>query len=168
MSRSVLPEKIIRTRNSDGSKSNSEIYSLDNWLNLNVSSILLIPLILIFIIFIPAISAFMLLSFCLKIDRKEKPIGLCIFGGLFSLYLLLDIHKGWILSTIIDFFYNKTEMPHVIYLNGATFITSFFVLLYSDSIFEKSGKSKFISFLYIAAITLFFYLLSSYKLNNII
>lgn len=165
---SILPEKIVRTRGSDGTTHTSEIYSLDNWLNLNISTILLIPFLLIFIVFIPALSAFMLLFFCLKIDRDPKPIGYCVSGILLSLYLILDIHKSMIISTIIAFFYNNAETHYVIYFNGATLLTNLIVLLFSDSIFNSSGKSNFLSFIIIGSITFFSYFASVFIFNNII
>jgi hypothetical protein len=165
---SVLPEKIIRTRGEDGKNYTSEIFSLDNWLNLNVSTILLIPAVLFFIFFIPAISAFMLLVFCLKIDRDPKPLGYCVSGLFVSLYLILDIHKGMIVSTIIAFLYNAKETHYVIYLNGATLLSNFIVLLFSNTIYTMSGKSNFISFIYIALITFFSYMVSCFVFNNII
>lgn len=165
---SVLPEKIIRTRGEDGKSYTSEIFSLDNWLNLNISTILLIPAILIFIVFIPAISAFMLLIFCFKIDRDPKPVGYCISGLLVSLYLILDIHKGMIVSTIVAFFYNATETHYVIYFNGATLLSNFIVLLFSNTLYTMSGKSNFISFIYIALVTFFSYMISCFVFNHII
>jgi hypothetical protein len=164
----ILPEKIVRTRGSDGTKHTSEIFSLDNWLNLNVSSILIIPFLFIFIVFIPALSAFMLLFFCLNIDRESKPIGYCVSGILLSLYLILDIHNGMIISTVIAFFYNNTETHYVIYFNGATLLTNLFVLLFSNTIFNVSGKSNFLSFLIIGTITFFSYFVSMFIFDNVI
>jgi hypothetical protein len=164
----ILPEKIVRTKGSDGTRHTSEIYSLDNWLNLNISTILLIPALLIFIVFIPAISAFMLLVFCIKIDKDPKPLGYCVLGLFISLYLILDIHKGMIVSTIIAFFYNATETHYVIYSNGATLLSNFIVLLFSNTIYTLSGKSNFVSFIYVALITFFSYLVSCFVFDNII
>ena len=164
----ILPEKIIRTRGKGTSDTISEIYTLDNWNNLGCLTILLIPALFCFVVFIPAIPAILLLFYCFKIDSDDRPYYLCVIALFLSIYLLYDIHNDYLASNTISFFYDNKEMSYVIYFNIASAITSFIVLLFTDFIFSASGKNNFISFIFIGGILFVSYLFSAAVFTNII
>jgi hypothetical protein len=164
----ILPEKIVRTRGKDSSDTISEIYTLDNWNNLGCMTILLIPALFCFVVFIPAIPAILLLFYCFKIDLDDKPYYLCVIALFLSIYLLYDIHNDNIVSNTISFFYDKNEMHYVINFNFALAITSFIILIFSDFIFSLSGKNNFMSFILICLILLVTYFFSDAVLSSII
>ena len=163
---SIFPEKIVKTRGSDGTSFTSEIYSLENWANLGILGFAIAAFFILS--FIPLLSALMLLLFCMDIDSDDKPYGLCIFGILISFYILVDINNGWIVSKILHFFYDKDKMHYVINLNLASLITCVVALIFSNTIFFMSAKNNFISFIYIAVIFFIAYLFSDAVLSNII
>lgn len=163
---SIFPEKVVKTRGSNGTSFTSEIYSLESWTNLNILGFAIISFFVLS--FIPLLAALMLLLFCIDIDSDNKPYFLCVLGILISFYILVDINNGWIISKIIIFFYDKQRMHYVISLNIASLITSVVLLIFSNTIFFMSVKNNFISFIYIAVIFFIAYIFSDTVLTNII
>lgn len=163
----ILPEKIVRTRGSDGTKHTSEIYSLEAWSNITFMGFIIVLFFLIS--FVPIFSAFMILLFCIDIDRDDKPYELCLLGLAVSAYLLIDISNGWLAAKTIRFFNDDNSISgYIVYLNGATLITTIILLISSNTIFNVSGKSNFLSFLIIGTITFFSYFVSMFIFDNVI
>lgn len=156
---SIFPEKVVRTRGTSDGGFFSEIYSLDSWVNLGLLGFCIA--LLFFIVGAPIISSVLVLLFCVDIDQYEKPHSLNIVGILLSVYLLIDIYKGWVMSFLFSFIFDSQDIEKIIYINCASIFTNLFVLIFADTIFNLSGKSNFISFIYISAILFISYQISS-------
>lgn len=155
---SIFPEKIVRTRGTSDGGFISEVYTLEAWGNLGCLGICI--LLFIFTTVLPAVSAILALLFCIDIDRSDRPHSLNIIGILLSIYLLIDIHNDWVISFLFNVVFSPNEMERVIHINHASILTNILVLIFSDLIFNLSGKNNFVSFLIISAI-----LFASYQLS---
>ena len=154
---SILPEKIVRTTRT-GNGYFSEIFSLENWVNLNIFWFLV--LLIVFVFISPAISAILLILFCIDIDQYEKPISLNIIGILVSTYLLFDIHKYWIMSIFYHMVFDAKEIENIIRFNYSSLGSNLFVLIFAEELYNFAGNNKFISLIYIMGLLFLGYLLT--------
>jgi hypothetical protein len=163
---SLFPEKIVRTRGSDGTSFTSEIYSLETWTNITFMGFFVVLFFAMAIV--PILSAIMILLFCIDIDRDSKPYGLPLLGLIISAYILIDIANNWPVGKVIRFLNDGKITDYIVYINGATLIGNLILLISADMIFKESGKSTFVSFLLMVIITFFAYLFSMFVFDNII
>lgn len=154
---SILPEKIVRTRATSNGYF-SEIFSLENWVNLNIFWFIIIFLVFVFVS--PGISAILLILFCIDIDQYEKPISLNIIAMLVSTYLLVDIHKKWIMSVFYMLFFDAKELQTIIRLNYSSLGSNLFVFVFAEELYNFAGQNKFISLIYILGLLFLGYLLT--------
>ena len=164
---SILPEKIVRSKGSNGTSFTSEIYSFETWSNITFMGFLIA---LFFgLASVPILSAFMILLFCIDIDIDEKPYGLCLLGLVVSAYLLIDIANGWPASKVIRFFNDDNSISgYIVYINGATLIGNIILLVSANTIFSISGKSSFVSLILMSLITFLSYFVSMFIFNHVI
>jgi hypothetical protein len=160
----IFPEKIIRTTGSDGSNFTSRIYSFENWGNLSLIGLGYFFAVLAVIA--PFASLVLLLFYTLSIDRIPSYCSHNFFGGIFSLYLLFDIHKGWLLSVLIDIFTEPEEFKQVIYLQIGLLILHTLLFFFGNLVYTLCLRSKFISFLAISFMVYISYNLGMFLITN--
>lgn len=158
----ILPEKIVRTTDGEGKTIMSEIYSIDAWGDLGFIGILFV--IGVIAMGFPVFSGLILLFYCLGINGKSD--GLNVIGVLVSAYVLFDLHKKWFVSQLMTLFYDIKETEQVVYINAAMFLTHLVMLFFGNTFFNLTGKSKFISFLFILVVSLSSYYLAAYLIGN--
>ena len=158
----ILPEKIVRTTDSEGKSFFSEIYSIDAWGD--IGFIGLIFILFIFAIFAPVFAALVLLFYCLGINGKAE--GLNVIGVLTSAYVLFDLRKDWFISQLMTLFYDLKETQYVIYINAAMFLTHLIMLFIGNSFYNLTGRNKFISFVMILVVSLLSYYLAVFLIEN--
>jgi hypothetical protein len=161
---SIFPEKIIRTTGADGSKFTSQVYSFENWGNLSLIS--LFYFLGVLSVVAPFASAILLLFYVFSIDRIPSYCSHNFFGGLISLYLLIDIHKGWLFSVLIDIFTDPIEFKKVIYLQLGLLILHTILFFFGNVIYTFCFRNKFISFLVIAFMLYLTYNFSIFLIIN--
>ncbi len=161
---SIFPEKIVRTTGSDGTSFTSQVYSFENWGNLSLIS--LFYFLAVVSLIAPMASALFLLFYVFSIDRIPTFCSHNFFGGIIALYLLIDIHKGWIFSVLIDVFTEPDEFKTVINFQLGLLITHTLLFFLGEVVYNLCFRSKFISFLAVGAILYFSYLVSTFLIFN--
>lgn len=157
---SIFPEKVVRTRGSDGTSFISEIYSLDSWAEMGFWGI---AFMIFFGTFIsPFIGPLCLLMYCF--EANSKPIGLNMIGILFPLYLLIDIHNGWIISIIMISLFKKEEIPIIEYVSATSILLHICLLLWGNLMFNILGKNRIIFFLILSVFSLLAYPIGKYMI----
>jgi hypothetical protein len=160
----IFPEKIVRTTGSDGSDFTSRIYSFENWGNLSLIG--LFYFLAVLSVVAPLASGIFLLCYVLSIDRIPTFCSNNFFGGLVALYLLIDIHKGWIFSELIDVFTEPEEFKRVINFQLALLITHTFLFFGGSIVYNLCFRSKFISFLAIGFMVYLSYSIAIFLISN--
>lgn len=139
----IFPEKIVKTKDSNGNKYHSEVYTLEALANLNLFGILAICLIAGAIL--PFIPIVFLLLYCLTAKDQDTKTGFVLTGLLMSLYLILDISNGWLISKLIALAYGnkfKIIMP----LSITTAIIGFMLLLFGKPLYDLTKRNLTLSF----------------------
>ncbi len=132
----IWPDHVIQTRNADGTSTKSDMYSLDAYRNLGFLGV--IGVVILLALFSPIVGAFCLILYCVDISRN--PIGLNVISLLASLYFLIDLHNGWLISQLVLLHYDLTDMPAFIYLNGGVILANIFLLLFGFSIYSNMSE----------------------------
>ena len=160
----IFPEKIVRTTGSDGTSFTSQIYSFENWGNLSLIG--LFYFLAVLSVIAPMASGLLLLFYALSINRIPTFCSHNFFGGIIALYLLIDIHKGWIFSVLIDVFTDPDEFKMVINFQLALLITHTLLFFAGGIIYNFCLRSKFISFLAIGFMLYLSYFISMFLISN--
>jgi hypothetical protein len=111
-------------------------------------------------------SALFLLFYVFSIDRIPNFSSHNFFGGIIALYLLIDIHKGWIFSVLIDIFTEPDDFKKVVMFQLGLLITHALLFFGGGVVYNLCLRSKFISFLAVGAILYFSYLVSMFLITN--
>lgn len=128
----LLPEKVLRTQNQDGSTTRSELYTWDADVNRQMYPIL--TLLVVGIVFAPFLSTLLLVMYCWEIQRN--PIHFNILAIVVSIYLLVDINHGWFLSMIMDWSTSHNIIVKIVYLNGAMILLNLIVIFVGSTIYK--------------------------------
>lgn len=154
---SFLPEKVIVTRDS-GSGYISEVFSFETWQNIN--GFIAAMIFFMFLFIAPWASGIILILYCLEIGELVIPTTSNIVGILYSVYMIIDIKKGWLLSVFLNFFYTEKDHEMIIAFNISTIITHTILLIFGEELFKKFNNSAFLLFLFISCLTmtLFFFI----------
>lgn len=158
----IFPEKIIRTTGEDGTSYTSRVYSLETWRNLGFLGVIL--MILLVALFGPIVPALFLLFYCIDIHRDPKLWNILAIGV--AIYMLIDLHNGWILSIIMSPFYNAKELIYVTYVCGAMILANIVVLFFGPVFYSISHGKKFLSFLYVVGVSIICYSISKYVFTH--
>ena len=158
----IAPEKVVKTTASDGTTFLTEIYSFDAYRENTFLKFIVIAIVAGLIA--PGISALLLLFFC--IDVQRKPIVLNIIGILVPIYLLIDIHNGWIISLLMSLFFDDTEYRYVIYLNGGMILAHLICLIEHVRIYNLAKENKMSFFLSFLVISIVCYFISFLVISN--
>jgi hypothetical protein len=161
---SIFPEKIVRTTGSNGTSFTSQVYSFENWGNLSLIS--LFYFLAVLSVIAPLASGLLLLFYALSIDRIPTFCSHNFFGGIVALYLLIDIHKGWIFSELIDVFTEPHEFNRVINFQLALLIIHTLLFFGGGVVYNLCLRSKFLSFLLIGAMLYLSYYISIFLIAN--
>jgi len=161
---SIFPEKIVRTTGSNGTSFTSQVYSFENWGNLSLIS--LFYFLAVLSVIAPLASGLLLLFYVLSIDRIPTFCSHNFFGGIVALYLLIDIHKGWIFSELIDVFTEPHEFNRVINFQLALLIIHTLLFFGGGVVYNLCLRSKFLSFLLIGAMLYLSYYISIFLIAN--
>jgi hypothetical protein len=151
---SFLPEKIVVTRNS-GSGYISEVFSFETWQNIN--GFIAAMIFFMFLYIAPWISGIILILYCLEIGELVIPTTSNIIGILYSVYLIIDIKKEWLLSIFLNFFYQKPDHEMIIHFNISTIVTHTILLIFGEELFKKFNHNRFLLFLFISCLTFTLY-----------
>lgn len=159
----LVPEKVVSTYGNDGSKHTSFVYSLESWATLNLFSIFAV--IAFMLTFIPVASAIFLLFYLLRIHVRPLPNSHNLFGALASLYLLIDYHNGWVMSSLIGCFFSHQYQYLMLYANLALFFTNTILLFLGTTILGDS-KSKIASILAVFILFIISFFISKGLIDN--
>ena len=129
---SLVPEKVITTYGNDGSKHTSFVYSLESWATFNLFSIFAITAFMLTLI--PIVSAIFLLFLLLRIDVRPLPNSHNLFGGIASLYLLIDYHNGWFVSELLGCFFSNQHQYWILYGNLALLFIHVFLFIFGNTL----------------------------------
>jgi len=137
MSLNIGPEKIVRTRKGSDGDYHSEIYSFENWLNGGCFALVLIFAISIAIA--PVAGLIFLVIYCLNKDEDWfSPIVPLIT----SIYLLIDIKKGWIASDLMSIFYGAKGLTFALKNSITTIIVSLLNVFFGNQLYAFSNESN--------------------------
>lgn len=153
----LFPEKIIKTRDSEGKSVFSEVYTFQSWGNLTILEWVFI--LIIGALVGPFFSLLLLVFYCL--DAQKTPIIYNVMGILASIYIILDINFDWFLTFVMKLIFTPKELHQIMCLNASLLITHSLLLFIGDSLFDVSGKNKFWLFIYLCGIVVGFYFLMS-------
>ena len=161
---SIFPDKIVRTTGSNGTSFTSQVYSFENWGNLSLISLFFF--LGIVSVIAPLASALFLVFYVFSIDRIPTFSSHNFFGGIIALYLLIDIHKGWIFSILIDMITEPDDFKKVVMFQLGLLITHTILFFGGGVVYNLCLRSKFISFLVIGAMLYLSYLISMFLISN--
>ena len=134
MSSGFLPERIIRTRNRDGSYTHSEVYTYENWTNIQFMGAVMV---IAFIIMIAPFASLILFIMYL-FGNAFNDRGYAYIAIIISLYFVIDFFNGWILNSIITVFSEKESEAIYVSLNMSVLCSSVLTL-----IFAKEAETGF-------------------------
>jgi hypothetical protein len=150
---SIFPEKIVRSSGSDGTSFISEIYSLESWAEMGFWGIAFMVFFGTFIS--PFIAPIFLLFYC--IEANKNPIGLNVIGIFLPMYLLIDMHKGWLISILMIPLFSHEEIQFIKYVSAASILMHILILLFGQLVYNLCGKSRIIFFVLICIASFFAY-----------
>jgi len=127
MSSGFLPERIIRTRNRDGSYTHSEVYTYENWTNIQfVGAVMVVA----FIIMIAPFASLILFGMYL-FGNAFNDKGYAYIAIIISLYFVIDFFNGWLLNSIITIFSGKESEAIYVSLNLSVLCSSVLTLFFA-------------------------------------
>jgi hypothetical protein len=135
----LFPEKIVKTKDSEGKKYTSEVYRMDTIANLSMFSFLFIAIMVG--VFLPLLPISLIVIYMLLINDRDSNMQYLIIGALISLYLFHDIENGWIASAFIQFAYGKKWMSLVYSTSLATTTLSMFLLFFGNTIYRTLRRT---------------------------
>lgn len=156
---SIFPEKVVRTQGPNGKSVWSEVYSLDTFRDIGFIGLVLV--LVVTAIIMPFFSALLLLAYITDLHLFHKPIHFNIIGFIISVYLLIDMYNGWILSTLISIFSPAAEQPIIRDLNVATALTHLCLFFLGGTIYKIVGESKFLATVIFLALGFGLYMISA-------
>ena len=146
----------------------SEVFTLENYANLEMLQIILI--LGFFLVLIPIVTPFLVLIYIIDAEY-EKNDFLWVGAGV-SLYMLIDWRKEWILSIFHFILFNKEEQMRAASLAGASVLICSGFLMFGGLLFSLCGRNRLLFLLLSAAIYLgayfFCYLIFETKIIRII
>lgn len=134
----IFPEKIVKTKDSNGNSYRSEVYSLEALANLNLIGFLIVCLILGAIL--PFISPICLLIYCFTAKGQETKSWPIVVGLLTSLYLIFDIKKEWLISKLIALAYGD-KFTMVMPLSVTSVIISLMLLFFGKPLYDITKRN---------------------------
>lgn len=148
-----LPERIIKSNDSEGNSMFSRVYTLDAWGNLTILQ--LIFLFLFLGVLVPFASLLLLIFYC--IDAGRRPYGYNIAAIFVSIYILLDIGYGWFFGPFIKSILTDKELHNLIYLNGIMILSHLILLFGGQYLLNLGNRNKLGLFVYMVIISICLY-----------
>ena len=130
MSSGFLPERIIRTRNRDGSYTHSEVYTYENWTNIQFMGAVMV---IAFVIMIAPFASLILFIMYL-FGNAFNDRGYAYIAIIISLYFVIDFFNGWILNSIITVFSEKESEAIYVSLNMSVLCSSVLTLIFAKEV----------------------------------
>lgn len=159
---SIFPEKIVKTRGSDGTSFISEIYSLESWAEMGFWGI---SFMIFFGTFLsPFIGPLFILFYCIEANRT--PLALNVIGIFLPLYLLIDIHHGWLVSILMIPLFTHEQISLITYASATSILMHSVLLLIGDKLFNLCGKNRLILFIVICVATFIAYPVGKYFITH--
>jgi hypothetical protein len=164
MNNNIFPSHIVRTTNSDGSNSSSEIYSIEAIANQGL--LFIIFWLILFGLFFPFVSVILGLIYIYIAD--ESPKLLSLFGIAICVYLLYDIKHEWFLSLLISQFSTGGELNNYVKITMGMLIVHSIYLLFGDILFELSFRKHWLFLIYSIIIWISSYFIGCFILTDFI
>ena len=158
----IFPEKIVKTKDSNGNKYHSEVYSLEALANLNLFGFLAISLLIG--CFLPLIPVVLILIYCLSVNDEEDKTGILLISILMSTYFLFDISNDWLASAFMKFAYGK-KFRYIMPINITSVIINLVLILIGKSMY-RIIKEKVIFSLIIGILFLIIFLITKGIIEN--
>jgi hypothetical protein len=150
---SIFPERFVRTRNSDGSTSNSEIYTLESWSNLGCLGVTIVLFVLALIG--PFLPAVILLYYSYKIIYDS--FFLPIVSFFVASYFLYDIHKKWIINDLICTIYSVDFLNDVKAIAISSIIISIAYIFWNNLFYKICFSNRFFFFIFTFSVLILTY-----------
>ena len=158
-----LPKEIIETRDSNGKKYVSDVYSTEAWGNLGCLGISIV--LFIIALFLPFISVVLLIYYGYTIFRDNRLIPLLAISS--GVYTIIDMKKHWLLHSFTTTFFSVSIPSFVASLAGSAILLGGLILFFGDILCTISGKKSGTAILFIIGFTLFLNGISDFILNDI-
>jgi hypothetical protein len=139
---------VIKTKNSDGTTTTSEIFSMEAIANQNLLTIF-IGLAIIGL-FAPFFSILLAVIYVVLSDEGPKLLSLIGVAG--CVYLLYDIKHEWLGSLFLGLWSTQGEMDFYIKLTMSMLLVHVVHLLFGNILYELAFREKVVFFFYTFAI----------------
>lgn len=160
----LLPSYIMETRNSDGTRSVSAIYTTEEYANRYMFMIIAL---LIGGAFLAAFAALICAVVYISHPNKKQKL-FPILGILVCAYLIFDIKHSWYVSLVIDFFAHPLEKYYLVRGTVTMLLVNSILLLAGNTLFNLALKNSILFFLYMVVITLICYKLGAEGMINLL
>jgi hypothetical protein len=159
----IFPSYVMETTNPDGSRSVSDIYTFEAFVNRNI--FLLFIIIFVGPFFTPFVALFCVFLYISMINKAQKVFP--ILGVLICGYLLYDVTHGWYVSKVIGNFAAPLEKLYLIRGTVTMLIVNSVLFVIGNTLFRLAFRNNLVLFLYVVVITILAYLIGTHIILNL-
>jgi len=131
----IWPDSVIRTNNSDGSVTTSELYSFEAYKNNGFLIVIFFSFLIA--VFGPAFGPLLLLLYSFDVNEAKSGLWTAFLASLLSTYFLIDIRHGWLISSLALMHYDTLDrLRPFVYLNGGSALGGIICFLFGQKIYR--------------------------------